>query len=71
MSVLHPSTLESGVLLESAKKIVQQLCGYEWDKASFEVRAKAFELAIRKENARMIYECADSVARIAEEIRHS
>lgn len=65
----NPVTIEAGPLLESAKKIANQLTNLEWDKTPYEVRAKSYELAIEKEKARMIYECADSIERIAGEIR--
>lgn len=70
MEVVHPDSLEIVALNQTAIDIAYQLTGVEgWDNAPLEVRIKAYELAVQREQARMKAEYADSVARLAESIK--
>ena len=70
MEVDHPDSLEIVALNQTAIEIAHQLTGKEgWDNAPLEVRIKAYELAVQREQARMKMECADSIARLAEAVK--
>lgn len=70
MEVLHPDSLEIVALNQAAIEIAHQLTGVEgWDNAPTEIRIKAYELAVQREQARMKVECANSIARLAESIK--
>ena len=70
MEVIHPDTLEIVALNQAAIDIACQLTGKEgWNNAPIEIRTKAYELAVQREQARMYGECADSLARLADSIK--
>ena len=70
MDVIHPDSLEIVALNQAAIEIAHQLTGVEeWDNTPIEVRIKAYELAVQREQARMKAEYADSIARLAESIK--
>lgn len=70
MEVVHPDSLEIVALNQAAIEIAHQISGEKgWDNAPLEVRIKAYEFAVLREQARMKAECADSIARLAESIK--
>lgn len=69
MDVVHPDSLEIVALNQAAIDIAKQLSDVEsFYDAPIEVRIKAYELAVQREQARMTAECADSIARLANSI---
>lgn len=70
MDVVHPVSLEIGALNQAAIDIAKQLSKQDdFEKVPIEVRIKAYELALLREQARMSAECADSIGRLADAIK--
>ena len=70
MDVVHPDSLEIVALNQAAISIAKQLSDKEnFFDAPIEVRIKAYELAVQREQARMYAEVADSVSRLAEALK--
>ncbi len=70
MEVVRPDSLEIVALNQAAIDIAHQLTGVQgWDNVPAEIRIKAYELAVQREQARMYGECADSITRLAESVK--
>lgn len=67
--VQHPDTLEPGKLKESAESIAKHFTNKEWDDLSPDMQTKAYELAIEREKARMLYEIAHSIEKASNNIK--
>ena len=68
--VQHPATLETGQLKESAKSIAKHFTDKDWDDLSPDMQIKAYELAIEREKARMLYEIAHSIEKASNNIKN-